>query len=311
MSKILIIKLGYSETLDKEIMTTTSLGDVLRTTVILNFFKNDNITWLVDEKAYPLLENNPYIKRILIFNLESTLQLQYERFDTVINLEKGPGICAFSDSINAWRRFGFRFDANAGIAQAYDGAEKVLSLCFHLEKKKGSHRFWQDALASMIEKKWAGEEYILGYQPKSSIKYDIGLNWIVGEKWPNKAWPKKYWKKLEDLLKKKYSISWQKGLNNLYEYVDWINSCRLIVTNDSLGMHLAIALKRKIVTLFGPSSSREVYLYERGVKFTPKSSYRCIPCFNDQCFQKIHCMEFIKPEEVKAEIVRLLSEKGK
>ena len=194
-SKVLIIKLGYSETLDKEIRTTTSLGDVLRTTVILNFFKSGSVTWLVDEKAYPLLENNPYIRRILIFNLESVLQLQREKFDTVINLEKGPGICAFSDSINAWRRFGFRFDVTEGVAQAYDGAEKVLSFCLDLEKKKSNLKYWQDALASMVERKWIEkEEYILGYKPHSSIQYDIGFNWAVGDKWPNKTWPKKHWK---------------------------------------------------------------------------------------------------------------------
>lgn len=311
MAKALIIKLGYSETFDKDVRTTTSLGDVLRTTAILNFFKNEDVTWLVDEKAYPLLENNPYIRRILIFNLESVLQLQRERFDTVINLEKGPGICAFSDSINAWRRFGFRFDANKGIAQAYDGAEKALSLSFDLEKKKESHRFWQDSLSAMIGKDWKGKEYILGYQPKSSVRYDIGFNWVVGEKWPNKAWPKKHWERLKDLLKKKYSISWQRGLSNLYEYMDWISSCRLIVTNDSLGMHLAIALKKKIIALFGPSSSREVCLYDRGVKLLPKAPYNCIPCLKSKCFQKKNCMEFIKPEEIKEVIVKMLSSKGK
>lgn len=308
--KILIIKLGYSETLDKEIGTTTSLGDVLRTTVILNYFKDDDISWLVDEKAYPLLEGNPFIKRILIFNLESVLQLLRERFDTVINLEKGPSICAFSDSINAWRRFGFRFDADHGVAQAYDGAEKVLGLCFDLEKKKGNIKFWQHTLVSMIGKKWIEkQEYILGYRPHSLVKYDVGFNWVAGDKWPNKTWPKKRWKKLEGLLKKKYAISWQKGLSNLYEYIDWINSCRLIVTNDSLGMHLAIALKKRIIVLFGPTSSREVCLYGRGVKILPNVPYGCVPCLDTQCIQKTHCMEFIKPEEVKDEIVKLLLEK--
>lgn len=306
MAKVLIIKLGYSETLDNEVRTTTSLGDVIRTTVILNFLKNEEITWLVDEKAYPLLGNNPYIKRILIFNLESVLQLQREKFDTVINLEKGPGICAFSDSINAWRRFGFRFDAGEGIAQAYDGAEKVLSLCLDLEKKKDNYRYWQDALASMIGKEWQKEEYILGYTPRTSEKFDIGFNWAVGDKWPNKAWPRKNWKRLEALLGKKYSTSWQRGLNNLYEYMDWVNSCRLIVTNDSLGMHLAIALKKKLVVLFGPTSSKEVCLYDRGMKLLPKTDYNCVPCLKSECFQKKNCMEFIRPEEVKDEIVNLL-----
>ena len=312
MAKILILKLGYSETLDKEIGTTTSLGDVLRTTVILNYFKNDELTWLVDEKAYPLLEGNPFIGRILIFNLESVLQLQHERFDTVVNLEKGPGVCAFSDSINAWRRFGFRFDTDHGVAQAYDGAEKVLSFCLDLEKKKGNLKYWQDALASMIGKRWTpNEDYILGYKPSSEVKYDIGFNWVVGDKWPNKAWPKKHWKKLGSLLEKKYKISWQKGLSDLYEYMDWLNACRLIVTNDSLGMHLAIALKKKVVALFGPTSCREVYLYGRGVILLPRDTYGCIPCLESRCVQKTHCMEFIRTEEVKNAIMKLLPKKGK
>lgn len=313
MAKVLIIKLGYSETLDKEIGTTTSLGDVLRTTVILNFFKGDDVTWLVDESAYPLLEKNPFIRRVLVFNLETVLELQRERFDAVINLEKGPGICALADSINAWRRFGFRFDEEKGQAQAYDGAEKVLSLCLDLEKKKGNLKHWQDALASMIGKQWKdSDEYVLAYQPKSEVKYDVGFNWAVGSKWPNKAWPKSYWKKLETLLKKKgYSVSWQKGLKDLYEYMDWLNSCSLVLTNDSLGMHLGIALKKDLIALFGPTSSREVFLYGRGVKVLPKTPYRCVPCLKPVCIQKKNCLEFITPEIVAAEVVKIASKKKK
>ncbi len=311
-NKILIIKLGYSETLDQEISTTTSLGDVLRTTVILNYFKKDEITWLVDEKAHLLLEGNPFIKRIVVFSQKTILQLQRERFDIIINLEKGPGICEFSDSVKAKKRFGFWFDPKKGSAQAYDGAELVLSLCLDRQKKKRSIRFWQDALSSMIAKKWSPrKEYILGYRPSSKVKYDIGFNWVVGDKWPNKAWPKKNWKKLEKLLKKQYNISWQRGLGDLAEYMDWINSCRLIVTNDSLGMHLAIALKKKLIVLFGPSSSKEVYLYGRGVKLVGKVPYKCLPCLSPVCIQPVSCMEYITPEQVQAQIIRSIPQQRK
>jgi heptosyltransferase-2 len=304
--KTLIIKLGYSETLDKEISTTTSLGDVLRTTVILHFFKLDNVSWLVDKKAVPLLENNPYINRILVYNLETVLQLQRERFDTVVNLEKVPGICSLADSINAWRRIGFRFDEYRGVAQSYDNAEKVLSLSLHLKEKRSNKKYWQEALVEMIGKKWKGEEYILGYKPQSKIKCDIGFNWVTGTKWKNKAWPKKHWRDLEKLLKNKYSISKQEGLDNLYEYMEWINSCRLIITNDSLGMHLAIAFKKDVIVLFGPSSSQEVYLYNRGTVILPKVSYKCIPCLKRECFQEVPCMHFIKPKEVAREVDKIL-----
>lgn len=310
MNKVLIIKLGYSETLNKEISTTTSLGDVLRTTVILHFFKNDNVSWLVDKKAAPLLEGNPQISRILVYNLETSFQLQRERFDTIVNLEKVPGICALADSINAWRRFGFRFDEYKGKAQSYDGAEEVLSLSLHLNEKRKSKKYWQEALVEMIGKKWNKQEYILGYKPKSKTIYDVGFNWAVGGKWKNKAWPKECWAKLKRLLKGRYSLSWQKGLDNIYEYIDWINSCRLIVTNDSLGMHLALVLRKKIIALFGPSSSQEVYLYNRGKVLIPQVNYKCIPCLKGDCSRKVHCMHYIKPEEVKEAIAKMLKNSG-
>jgi heptosyltransferase-2 len=311
-NKVLIIKLGYSETLDKEIGLTTSLGDVLRTTPILHYLKNDDVTWLVDEKAYPLLAGNPLIRRILIFNLETSLQLQRERFDTVINLEKGPGICALSDSVSAWRRFGFRFDAQKGEAQAYDGAEDVLALCLNSDVKKGNEKYWQGVLASILgEPTRPVQEYILGYRPRTKVTHDVGFNWVAGPKWPNKTWPKKHWERLEDLLKGRATIAWQKGLADLYEYMDWLNSCRSIVTNDSLGMHLAIALKKKVVVLFGPTSSKEIYLYDRGVKLLPRVGYDCIPCLESFCVQKAHCMDFIKPERVKDAVLSILRSRKK
>ncbi|MBL7071549.1 MAG: glycosyltransferase family 9 protein [Candidatus Omnitrophica bacterium] len=308
MGKVLIIKLGYSETLDKEISRTTSLGDVLRTTFILNFFKRDDVSWFVDEKAAPLLENNPYISRVLIHNLETVLQLQHERFDTVINLEKVPGICALADSISAWRRFGFRFDEYRGTAQSYDGAEKVLALSSSDDEKRENKRYWQEALAEMIGKNWKGEGYVLGHKPKTKLVRDIGFNWQTGQKWRNKAWPRENWEALEGLLKNNYSIDWQQGLNDLREYMDWINTCKLIVTNDSLGMHLAVALKRKVIALFGPSSSKEVYLYEKGKILLPKTSYNCVPCLQRECFQKEHCMHFIKPKDVAKEAEKILKQ---
>ncbi len=208
-NKILIIKLGYSETLDPEIGEVSSLGDVLRSTVILHKFKKDHVTWLVDKKAYPLLEGNKYINRVLIFNLMTVLQLMSEKFDTVVNLEKVPGICALADSIKGWRRFGFRFDEVIGESQVYDRSEHVLEICKDIQIKKHHRDRWQQAIMEMVGGTWNKEEYLLGYKPKSKLQFDIGFNWAVGSKWPNKAWPKEYWERLEELLKGKASCSWQ------------------------------------------------------------------------------------------------------
>ncbi len=311
--KVLIIKVGYSETLDAKVSNVTSYGDVLRSTVLLNLYKDDYVTWLVDEKALPILKENPHIDRLLIYNLDSALQLQSERFDTVINLEKVPGLCALSDMVKAWRRYGFRFDSESGQAEAYDGSHTALEVCRNLEKKRNRKVCWQESLFEMVGAEWKGEEYVFGYKPKSKEKYDIGFNYQVGNKWPLKGWPMKNWKELERLIGKKYSISWQQGLDDMEKYFDWINSCRLVVTNDSFGLHVAIALKKKIVVLFGPTHHWENHLYNLGTRLYPKDlDCEAYPCPLAQCLHyKETCMESIQPKEVLEEIESLWGGSGK
>lgn len=295
--KVLIIKLGYSETLDGEIGKITSLGDVLRSTVLLHLYEDAHVTWLIDEISFPLLKGNPYIHRILFYDITSVLQLQSERFDTVINLEKVPGLCAFADSLKAWRRYGFRFDPENGVALAYDGSQHVLEICMDPEYKKKTKKYWEEILFEIVGVKWQGESSILGYKPKSSLMHDIGFNYDVGKKWPNKAWPMEYWKELENLIGSKYTISWQQGLKNIEEYFEWINSCRIFVTNDSLGLHIACALNKKIVALFGPTLASEIYV-PNSIKLVPKSDYNCIPCLSPKCIQSKSCMNYIEPKMV-------------
>jgi heptosyltransferase-2 len=308
--KVLIIKLGYSETLVSEVTHITSLGDVLRSTVILPKYKDAHVTWLVDEGAISLLKGNPYIDRIMPYDLTTVLQLQAERFDTIINLEKVGGICAFADSLTGWRRFGFRFDPESGRALAYDGTQHVLDLCESPTDKLANRRYWEDILFEIIGDKWNGEVPIIGYRPTSQVVVDVGFNHNVGSKWPLKAWPKTYWKELEALcIGTRLSVSWQKGLGSIEEYIEWINSCRIIVTNDSLGLHIAHALGKKVVALFGPSIANEVYIKD-GAKLLPDPVPDCLPCLSSECEMERSCMYDIRPEKVFEEVGKLLEEAG-
>ena len=304
--KVLIIKVGYSETLDPEINMFTSLGDVLRTTVLLHHYKEAEVTWLVDKVAYPLLEHNPFIKRLLIYDLTSSLQLRSERFDTIINLEKVPGLCALSDSISAWKRFGFRFDEIKGEAEAYDRTEEILSICRIPEMKKSYKNYWQKALYDIVGATWEKQEYVLGFEPVSKITYDVGFNYEVGHKWPVKGWPLKQWKNLEGLMAGKYTITWQSGLNNIKDYINWINSVKVLITSDSLGFHLALALKKKVIALFGPTNPDEVYDYDRAIKICPPEEFKCVPCLSPVCKNDRFCMEYITPSEVQRKLEKLM-----
>ncbi|MDD2448186.1 MAG: glycosyltransferase family 9 protein [Sulfurimonas sp.] len=268
--KILIIKLGYSETLDPEVGRTVSLGDVLRTTPLLGAlkekYKNSHISWLVSEKAEPLLHNNSYIDRLLVWDSFIPFQLQLEKFDLLINLEKVPGICALSDTIDAWNKHGFRFNSETGN---YDGYEQGLEIVDYINQKsigEISQNCWQKSLIELLGLKWSNKNYILGYEPKTKEVHDIGLNFEVGLKWPKKAMPMTKWEDLASSLQEMgYSISWQKGLNSIYEYIDWVNSCKTIITHDSLGLHLALALNKRVISLFGPSLHKEICFNEDSV----------------------------------------------
>ena len=92
-------------------------------------------------------------------------------------------------------------------------------------------------------------------------------------------------------------------MKDIHPYIDWLNKSKLIITNDSLGLHLAIALKKKILGLFGPTHPREIYFYGRGKAILPEERDECMPCFAPQCKKYSEsCMSKISPEMVADKI---------
>jgi len=307
---VLIIKTGYSEILDARDSSKSSLGDVLRTTPLLHLYKNDNVTWVTDEDAMPLLEGNPYITKLLPLNVIAIMDLLDSEFDTLINLEKNVSVCKLAKMIDAWKKYGFRYDRKTDGPEAYDGTLGVFAVSSNIEAKRGNKKTFQQLLFEMVGREWEGEEYILGYKPKTTEEYDIGLNMTVGSKWPTKCWPFENGKQLEEMLiKGGFSVSRQDKqgsnvLSNLQGYIDWINSCKMIVGSDSLGLHLGLALKKKVLGIFGPTSNNEIEFYGRGEGILPKPYPLCAPCFKPKCDKKynLSCIELISAEEVYKKI---------
>lgn len=308
--KILIIKTGYSEVLDYDTNSRkVSLGDILRTTPLLHLYKKNQVTWLTDPYAKPLLEKNPYIDRLIELDWLNIEQLKGEEFDSLINLEKNSAICAIANRINAWDKKGFRLHKRTGKAEAYDNASEVLAVSSNPKMKKSNKKTAQELLFELVGEKWSGEKYVLGYTPKKIGNWDIGLNTQVGEKWPTKSWKKKNWDILEKtLLEEGYTVTRQDKQNenitkNLYGYMDWINSCEKIITNDSLGLHLAIVLEKKVLGLFGPTPSKEICFYGLGKAIIPDEELACAPCFSPRCnLYNLSCINLIKPSRILREI---------
>lgn len=300
--RVLIIKLGYCETLVNEQGFVPSLGDVFRHTVLLHRYTQDEVSWLTSESAVPLLRGNPYIAELLVYSDATEAWLKTRAFDEIICLEKAPPLCLLAAQIPAERRYGFYWDGQAAVA--HPQAESTLAIA------NGRDHFLPIGalLYQMTDDHWNGEGYILGYQPRASALCDVGLNFRVGSKWPTKRWPDENWFLLEQLLTRRgFSVSWQQGESDLEEYMDWIAGHRVIVTCDSLGMHLGLALQKQVIALFGPTPSDSIYMQNSGVIL--KANWSCLemPCMKAQCDKAGECMKSLLPSMVFRSVCNFLS----
>ncbi len=63
--------------------------------------------------------------------------------------------------------------------------------------------------------------------------------------------------------------------NSLMEFASLVSLCNILVTSDSLALHIGTALKKKIVVFFYVTSSAEIELYGRGIKIIGKGKDYC------------------------------------
>lgn len=76
----------------------------------------------------------------------------------------------------------------------------------------------------------------------------------------------------------------------------------IVVSGDSFGMHLAIALKKYVIAWFGLSCAAEIELYGRGVKLIPEG-LECSPCWKRVCPYNLECISMIDLPKMKGSII--------
>ena len=77
----------------------------------------------------------------------------------------------------------------------------------------------------------------------------------------------------------------------------------LVVSGDTLAMHLALALGRPVVALFGPTCWQEIQMRDAAAAVV--SAPDCAPCYLDACDHHT-CMEILEPATVRAAAAGLL-----
>ena len=300
MEKILIIKTGAA-------------GDVLRTTSLLRALPNYEITWVVGEANKELLEGaleDEFINKIIaIENAKELEQLTTEKFDMFLSLDDDEISARTASALKTDKLIGTYSD-NGNLVYNDPSGWFDMGLISRLGKqkadelKKANTRSYQEFLFQMAGKKFYGEEYILEAAPKEVNKQIIGIEARSDNRWPLKRWDK-YGLLKEKLEEKGYEVRLFEQRPTINDFINDVNDCRLIITGDTLTMHIALALRKPTIAIFGPTSYNEIYDYGRLKKVIPPVS--CNVCYKQRCDIKPNCMESISLEAVLEKLNKIIS----
>ncbi|HEX2867583.1 MAG TPA: glycosyltransferase family 9 protein [Ignavibacteriales bacterium] len=331
--KILLINL---DAMGDILMTTAQLKGLKRK------FPESTIYWVTLKSTVPLLHNNPYVDKAMPYDFETISVLSQMEFDYVMNVDKSLRSGALAQSVKAKKRLGFGMNEDGKIIPLNEGAEYNyrLGMDDHL-KFKVNTRTGQDYLAETFELDFQMDDYVFNffedelkfiedYKAKAGIQNDdmvIGFNTGCSLLYPNKKLTVdqhisliekflalgKYKivllggpedeKRNEEIAShfpgKVISTPVNEGVRRgaCYESIPDV-----VITGDSFGMHLAIALRKYVIAWFGLSCWTEIELYGRGIKLYPEG-LECAPCWKKECPYNLECRRMVDLDRIVSETV--------
>lgn len=336
--KILIIKLASTG----DVLRTTPLLRVLK-----KRFPGAYIVWLTSKDAAGILEGNRFIDEVLCLGLSSSLRLIVEHYDWVISLDKAVEAAAIASMVKAQRKSGYGLDPDGRVFPLHKDAEYgfILGLSDDLKFRRNK-KSYQEIVFETCGLHFRGEKYVLPFSEKQrefkrrfmkakrlyNNRLNIGLNTGCGPVFPYKRWTEDGFVGLAERLikagdakvlllggaeeeERNSGILRRLGRavidsgcgNSLSEFIAVVDCCDLVVSADTLAMHIAIALGKKVVCLFGPTCPQEVELYSNGLKIS--SSLGCAPCYKGHCAQDGKCMKGISVSEAYSAVRKMMTEK--
>jgi lipopolysaccharide heptosyltransferase I len=312
LMEILFVKLG-------------ALGDVINTlplAVTLKKHLNAEITWLIEPLSFPIVKGHPAVDKVVLFdkkNWKESLpdvlrQLRENRFDISLDLQRILKSASFTMASKASRRIGFDknrckectwllpFERIAAADPGRHMAVQYLDFARHLGVD-GPQIKWDIPVSGII--------------PFNMPEKYVVLN--IGATKKANLWPEENFSKLAQMIKAHFGVNsvitggredvnssaviTEKagdcvinlaGRTTILELKEVIAGARLVVSCDTGPMHLAVALNRKVVALFGPSDpARTGPLYGEVIK----KSLDCAPCNRRSCDDP-KCMREISPHDV-------------
>src|SRR5204863_8892062 len=154
----------------------------------------------------------------------------------------------------------------------------------------------------------------------SDIVRDLGRFAVLlpGANWPTKRWPIENFAALLEPLRERFGLATVvaggsdviplaaqipgamslAGKTSLRELTALLERADLVIANDSGPMHIAVALDRPLVALFGPTNPVRTGPYRREDAVL-RVDIPCSPCYSRRCSHQ-SCLRWVEVESVLA-----------
>jgi len=319
-NKILIIKLDAIG----DVLRTTSILPPLR-----KKYPDAFITWCTRNNARQLFSNNDFVDEIITTEEDALFRINAEEYDIVINLDTSKMSSSIAASAKGKNKIGFVLNKKGYVEATSNTAAKWLEMSAFDDLKKENKQTHQEIMYGILNLdttkiaqpifKLSDADLEKGNTLAKKWKLSkqrtiIGLNVGVGTKWPSKGWFATRWEELIETLNsknyqmlllggqdeqelitklsRKYKFLINTGYNNsLVEFAAIVDLCEILITADTLALHIGTALDKKIIALFGPTSISEIDLFGRSKKVAAPDDCKCY--YNRYCTEEVSCMEKI------------------
>ncbi len=309
---ILIIKLG-------------ALGDVINTFPLVVNLKTKldaRIHWVVGPLSSPLVSGHPYVDKVIVFDKQKwkislphvVKQIRNQRFDITLDLQRILKSGMLTISAKTGRRIGFDKKRCKEMTWMLPFERiPVSNTQSHMLNQYLEFASFLDIPSNKV--RW--EIPVSGKTPFDLPQDYIVLN--IGATKPANRWTEKGFAALIHKLKNKFHIDSVLtggredtgmsdsivassksvvinlvGKTSLIELKEVLAGSKAVVSCDTGPMHLAVALGKDVVALFGPADPRRTGPFYGQVI---QKGLPCVPCNKKKCNDPI-CMKEITPEDV-------------
>ncbi len=333
--RILIIKTAAMG----DVLRTTAILPALRKSR-----PGAKITWIARAESLPLLVNNPYIDELLTMEDAVAPAILPRRFDSVYSLDKTVAECGLAMMTACDTKKGIGLSESGAPFPLDADAEYYFSLGLSDDLKfEKNQKTYQDMIREVCALEPGRDRPVLNLteaEKKIGKKFAaetvggpakklIGIIPAAGATFANKAPSAAKWEEIIEAINKKCGPETTlllmggpadgRKVESLSEishdlpyvitedvrmFAAYVGELDVILCGDTLALHIATALEREVVALFGPTCSQEIDLYDTGCKIiTPLD---CSPCYRSRCDISPNCMDALDPSDIASAVSRLI-----